>query len=283
MCSAMGTAEDLLDTTFRTVPGTCGSVPTRPLYENMGTATGSSVDTGEFVMDDDPSHYCNPEDPAIQIEKATNGVDADDADAGDAPQIAAGDPVTWSYVVTNIGTVPLVNVLAFDDTLGVTLDCEKTTLAPGESMNCNPISDFAEELDFGDANVVPGTCGGIPDRPMYENVSRATGVSEAGTFVKDTDPSHYCNTPPPPPCGLTVVKGCAILPPPPPPVGQCDGKLQQFTMIWDGADGTSRQRPRLQRHREQRRRGHLRWSLLQQRRAGEYRRTRHFQVPRLLF
>ena len=68
---------------------------------------------------------------------------------------------------------------------------------------------------------------------MYENISRATGESQEGTFVEDDDPSHYCN---PPPCGLTVQKGCEI-PPPPPPAGKCDGKLQQFTMIWDGADG----------------------------------------------
>ncbi len=50
-------------------------------------------------------------------------------------------------------------------------------------------------------------------------------------------PSHYCNTPPPPDCGLTVFKACEVLPPPPPPAGQCNGKLQQFTMIWNGADG----------------------------------------------
>ena len=136
----MGTAEDLENTVLQPVPGTCGSTPNRPLYENMGIATGTYLQTGEMVMDDDPSHYCNPEEPAIDIEKATNGVDADDANAGDAPLIAAGDTVTWSYVVTNTGTVPLVNVMAFDDTLGATLTCPKTALAPKESMTCNPIS-----------------------------------------------------------------------------------------------------------------------------------------------
>lgn len=240
LCGVTGTAEDLETTSFNTVPGKCGSIPNRPLYENMGTATGSTVD-GEIVMDVDPSHYCNPEEPAIDIEKATNGVDADDPNAGDAPQIAAGDPVTWSYVVTNTGTVPLINVMAFDDTLSAVLNCPKTELAPSESMNCVDISDLALqlELDVGDPNVVPGTCGGVPGKPMYENMAKATGESEAGTFVEDTDPSHYCNPPPPPECGLTVQKGCAILPPPPPPAGKCSGKLTQLTMIWDGANGTS--------------------------------------------
>ena len=232
LCTATGIAEDLDDTMLMTVPGTCGSTPNRPLYENMGSATGTHLPTGEFVEDVDPSHYCNPEEPAIDIEKATNGVDADDPNAGDAPQIAAGNMVTWSYVVTNTGTVPLLNVQAIDETLGFPLNCPKTSLAAGESMICNSISLPAVQLEFGDPTVVPGTCGGVPERPLYENMANATGESQEGTFVQDADPSHYCN---PPVCGLSVVKGCEIPPPPPPPVGQCDGKLQQFTMIWNGA------------------------------------------------
>ena len=42
--------------------------------------------------------------------------------------------------------------------------------------------------------------------------------------------------PPPPTCNLVVDKTCAIVPPPPPPPsgGKCDGKLQQFSVIWTG-------------------------------------------------
>jgi hypothetical protein len=41
--------------------------------------------------------------------------------------------------------------------------------------------------------------------------------------------------PPPQLCDLTLNKTC-LVPPPPPPVsgGKCDGKLQQFTVIWGG-------------------------------------------------
>ena len=46
---------------------------------------------------------------AIDIEKLTNGNQADGANDADVPQIAPGDPVTWSYVVTNTGDV------AFDE------------------------------------------------------------------------------------------------------------------------------------------------------------------------
>jgi len=238
LCVATGFAEDLENTSLDPVPGTCGSTPNRPLYENMGTATGTYLRTGEMVMDDDPSHYCNPEEPAIDIEKATNGVDADNPNAGDAPQIEAGDTVTWSYVVTNTGTVPLLNVVAFDDTLGVTLNCPKNALAPMESMICDSISMPAVQLELGDPGVVEGTCGNEPGEPLYENISRVMAQSESGTPVQDQDPSHYCNPPPPPDCGLTVLKGCEIPPPPPPAPGKCEGRLTQLTMIWDGTSGT---------------------------------------------
>jgi len=49
--------------------------------------------------------------PAIDIQKATNGQDADDPSGPDVPQIAPGDTVTWSYLVTNTGSRPL----AFDE------------------------------------------------------------------------------------------------------------------------------------------------------------------------
>ncbi|MFW2333091.1 hypothetical protein, partial [Ilumatobacter sp.] len=48
-------------------------------------------------------------DPAIDIEKFVNGVDADDPTG---PVVAVGDTVTFTYVVTNTGEVPLDDVVA---------------------------------------------------------------------------------------------------------------------------------------------------------------------------
>ena len=74
-------------------------------FDNLGLATGMDPG-GRGLEATDPSHYCNPPEPAITIEKATNGIDADDPNAGDAPQIGIGNLVTWTYVVTNTGNVP---------------------------------------------------------------------------------------------------------------------------------------------------------------------------------
>ncbi|MFW6195121.1 MAG: DUF7507 domain-containing protein, partial [Chloroflexota bacterium] len=72
------------------------------------------------------------EEPAIDIEKATNGEDADEPTG---PEIAVGDPVNWTYVVTNTGDVALTDVSVTDDQ-GVAVNCPQDTLAVGESMTC---------------------------------------------------------------------------------------------------------------------------------------------------
>ena len=58
---------------------------------------------GQAVTDTDPSHYFGTV-SAIDIKKSTNG---QDADAAPGVLVPVGDPVTWTYVVTNPGNVPI--------------------------------------------------------------------------------------------------------------------------------------------------------------------------------
>ena len=53
--------------------------------------------------------------PAIKIVKLVNG---QDADSPTGPHVAVGSTVTFTYVVTNTGNVPLANVAVSDDKLG---------------------------------------------------------------------------------------------------------------------------------------------------------------------
>ena len=105
---------------------------------------------------------------AISIEKATNGFDAD---APPGPLLRPGSPVTWSYVVTNNGTVAIDAISVSDDEIGP-VACPQTTLAAGESMTCTAVTGV----------VLPG---------QYANVAAVTGLTPQEEIASDSDPSHY--------------------------------------------------------------------------------------------
>jgi hypothetical protein len=144
-------------------------------YANVATATGTGG--GLTVSQQDPSHYFGvpepppPGEPAIEIEKLTNGFDADGV--ASAPQLYHGHPVVWTYVVTNVGNVLLGNVAVTDDK-GVAVSCPKTTLEPGEQMICT----------------ASGTA--VASEECYANVGTVVGSPPEGDNVTDSDPSHYC-------------------------------------------------------------------------------------------
>ena len=145
-------------------------------YENIATVTGEAP-SGRKVDDTDPSHYrvavAILGHPAIDIEKATNGVDADAAI--DAVVLNAGDAVTWSYVVRNTGNIILNDIKVVDNKEGI-VSCPFTTLAIGASMTCTPKI-------------------GVAVIGNYANIASVTGTPPSGFDVNDTDPSNYRVTP----------------------------------------------------------------------------------------
>ncbi|NNF63452.1 MAG: hypothetical protein HKN07_04260 [Acidimicrobiia bacterium] len=193
---ATGTAEDLTATVFTTADG-CDPSDPRPAYENMGMVEGTTGD-GTVVDDIDPSHYCNPPGtPDIDIEKATNGNDADDPFGVDVPVIAPGDPVTWTYVVTNTGDVDIVDVDVTDDQGVVPVfsggDDGDGILNPGE-MWTYAAGGVAEDLATTVFTTADG-CDPSDPRPAYVNLGMVVGTTGTGTMVDDNDPSSYCNPP----------------------------------------------------------------------------------------
>lgn len=112
--------------------------------------------------------------PAINIEKSTNGVDAD-LPAG--PFIPVGDAVTWTYVVTNRGNVPLRNLVVTDNQIGV-----NPVYVSGDA-NGDGI------LQVGEAWLYRAT--GIAVAGQYANIGTVIGTPPSGPNVSDTDPSHY--------------------------------------------------------------------------------------------
>ena len=135
--------------------------------------------------------------PAIDIEKLTNGNQADEANDSDVPRIAQGMSVNWTYEVSNTGesAISESEIVVFDDQPGVSpvMDVgsdegDDMILSPGESWTYTA---SAQALDLENPpegiTVVPG-CN--DNRNTYQNTGRAEVV---GTEVFDEDLSHYCN------------------------------------------------------------------------------------------
>lgn len=149
ICTATGTA----------VPGQ---------YANMGTVTAEC--TSGTVSDSDLSHYFGNE-PAIMIEKSTNGYNADTAPG---PNIQIGNPITWTYEVTNTGNEDLINIQVSDDK-GITVTCPQDYLAVGASMIC--------------------AANGVAEAGPYTNIGTVTATDVYGNIVSDNDYSHYVGVP----------------------------------------------------------------------------------------
>lgn len=109
--------------------------------------------------------------PSIDIEKSTNGVDADQAPG---PDVLVGSTVEWTYVVVNTGDVALTGIAVTDDQ-GVSVSCPADTLQPGGTMTCE--------------------ASGVAVSGQYANTGTATGTATDAdvdtTLVSDEDDSHY--------------------------------------------------------------------------------------------
>lgn len=125
------------------------------------TVSGETA-LGGAVSATGTSYYFGQEDASVSIDTATNG--------SDGPTVAVGAPVSWTYVVTNLGKVPLSSV-AVSDNRKVTVTCPQNTLRPGESMTC--------------------TASGIAVAGSYRNTGTVTANDPCGAAVTDQDSSSY--------------------------------------------------------------------------------------------
>ena len=109
--------------------------------------------------------------PAVDIEKSTNGVDADAPTRAVRPGRLDGH---WTYLVTNTGNVPLSGIAVTDNQPGV-------RLLPGHDARTRRDTTC--------------TATGTGDAGQYANIGTVTATG-AGQTVSDTDPSHYFGVPP---------------------------------------------------------------------------------------
>ncbi len=134
-------------------------------HRNVATAKGTPP-CGDDVTQTDPANYVGwvPE-PAIDLEKLVNG---QDADTPPGLTLELGALVTWTFVVTNIGDVPLTDIVVMDGQAAVS--CPKTALATGESMTCS-VQSTAQACQQANVATVSANGGEVT--------------------VTDTDPAYY--------------------------------------------------------------------------------------------
>jgi serine protease AprX len=117
--------------------------------------------------------YAYPsQDPAIDIEKSTNG---EDADTPIGPIINVGDPVTWTYTIANTGFFPLSDVAVTDDQ-GVT-----PAYVSGDTNGDNILQTYETWVFEASGTAVEG---------QYANTGTVS-ANHNSTPVSDDDTSHY--------------------------------------------------------------------------------------------
>jgi hypothetical protein len=141
----------------------------------------------------------SPRFPALTIETLSNGQQADDANDYDVPRIAPTDSVTWTYNVTNTGTVGISEVdiqvtssqPGVTPTLDITSDDGDRVLSPDETW---AYTATAPAIDLASPPASVTTVPGCNDsRNTLVTIGRVDLAATAGTGVFDEDESHYCN------------------------------------------------------------------------------------------
>ena len=134
--------------------------------ENTATAHGSPP-SGPEVTDTDTVNIALPGSAAIEVDKSAGTINDVDSNGPDA-----GDTITYTFLVTNTGTVTLDPVTVTDPKVGP-ITCPATPLAPGVSVNCTPKVYTLTQNDV--------------DTGKVENTATAHGTPPSGPVVEDTD------------------------------------------------------------------------------------------------
>jgi len=153
-----------------------GDDPALDSDANIDTGRAGPIDLAENEKDRTwDAGLVNVSTIRIDVEKATNGEDADEAPG---PSIPVNATVNWTYNVTNTGSVPLFEVTLNDDILGA---------VSGPSMG----DDADGVLESGETWVYEAN--GTAEAGSYENLATVSGTFSTAT-TEDSDPSHYNGT-----------------------------------------------------------------------------------------
>ena len=184
-------------------------------YANVATVTGTPADANGVTLvdltgapfpkptDTDPSHYFGVQ-PGVSLVKTTQTLDNDDPTG---PFVKAGDPVAWTFAVTNTGTTALTNVTVTDDRVAASaIDCGQgpnviALLLPGATASCTAtgvavVGQYANTGAVSGSPALPPAGANLADPSswptdpqVYTLATHPDGSVVAP--VTDTNPDHY--------------------------------------------------------------------------------------------
>lgn len=148
----------------------------------LDKTTGAATRVGAFPAGhmDYEGLACLTAPAFISLRKYTNG---EDANTPTGPNIPLGNPVTWTYIITNTGSITLTDLVLTDDKVGL--------IGPGGLSNCPPAGTI-----LGPGDSLTCTATGVAQLGQYANTGLVTGITQIGVVaprqtVTATDPSHY--------------------------------------------------------------------------------------------
>jgi len=160
-------------------PVTCDRAGLAPSESALCTGTyvltQADVDAGEVINVASASGVDPQGDPVTGVDSETTRFEAMPALVLDKQEPAGllevDETLTWTFIVTNTGTVSLFD-LVVDDSETTPVVCDTTTLAPAEFATCTSTSVLTQQmLDSGEIT----------------NTATASGVDPFGTVVSDVD------------------------------------------------------------------------------------------------
>lgn len=158
-------------------------------YRNTATALGTPVTPDSIPLADQDAASLFGVDAKLTVDKKTNGADSPTASGSG---VLVGDAVTWTYVISNTGNVPMANVKPVDSD-GVTISCgaadadgdgDIDLLAPGATVTCQATG-TAVAGQYSNTVTVTGTPSDANGTPL----ANAAGVALTAPAASDT--SHY--------------------------------------------------------------------------------------------
>ncbi|MEP9364125.1 hypothetical protein ABLE68_14245 [Nocardioides sp. CN2-186] len=168
-------------------PGATATCPQKPMYvvtaadiakgsvDNTATAT-AATSGGKTVTSSSTATISTPAAPAVTLKKTV-------ADSPDAGSVASPDEtLTYTFVVTNSGNVPLSTVTITDAKIGLDKAACVSSLAVGASATCPTATYTTTSDDVEDGTVVNTATAGA-------NSPAGTGVSASDTARIITDAS----------------------------------------------------------------------------------------------